>query len=78
MEEAVNRTRQPSTSIIAENGNDVQTFGTIYSEVVRSEELPQYVIDAIVSTEDRRFYSHFGFDIISFTRSFGDVDIGPI
>ncbi len=69
MEEAVNRTRQPSTSIIAENGNDVQTFGTIYSEVVRSEELPQYVIDAIVSTEDRRFYSHFGFDIISFTRA---------
>ena len=52
--EAVSRTRQPSTTIIAENGNEVQTFGTVYSEVIRSEELPQYVIDAIVSTEDRR------------------------
>lgn len=69
MNEAVNRTRQPSTTIIAANGNEVQTFGTVYSEVVRSEELPQYVVDAIVYTEDRRFYQHFGFDIISFTRA---------
>lgn len=69
MEEAVSRTRQPSTTIIAENGNEVQTFGTVYSEVIRSEELPQYVVDAITSTEDRRFYSHIGFDIISFTRA---------
>lgn len=69
MEEAVNRTRQPSTTIIADNGNEIQTFGTVYSEVVRSEELPQYVIDAIVYTEDRRFYQHFGFDVISFSRA---------
>ncbi|MBE6451915.1 MAG: PBP1A family penicillin-binding protein [Alphaproteobacteria bacterium] len=66
---AVNRTRLPSTTIIANNGNEVQTFGTVYSEVIRSEELPQYVVDAIVYTEDKRFYSHFGFDIISFTRA---------
>lgn len=69
LDEAVSRNRLPSTTIIAENGNEVQSFGTIYSEVVRSEELPQYAVDAIVSTEDRRFYSHFGFDIISFTRA---------
>lgn len=69
IEEAVMRTRQPSTTIIAENGNEIQTFGQVYSEVIRSEELPQYVIDAIISTEDRRFYSHFGFDIISFSRA---------
>ena len=69
MSEAINRTRQPFTTIIADNGNEVQTFGTVYSEIIRSEELPQYVVDAIVYTEDRRFYSHFGFDIISFTRA---------
>lgn len=69
MKEAINRTRQPSTTIVADNGNEVQTFGTVYSEVVRSEELPQYVVDAIVYTEDKRFYNHFGFDIISFTRA---------
>lgn len=69
LEEAVSRNRLPSTTIVAENGNEVQSFGTIYSEIIRSEELPQYTVDAIVSTEDRRFYSHFGFDIISFTRA---------
>ena len=69
MDEAINRTRLPSTTIVAENGNEVQSFGTVYSEIVRAEELPQYTIDAIVYTEDRRFYDHFGFDIISFTRA---------
>lgn len=69
LEEAVSRTRQPSTTIIAENGNEIQTFGTVYSEVIRSEELQQSTVDAIVSTEDRRFYTHFGFDIISFSRA---------
>jgi penicillin-binding protein 1A len=67
--EAINRTRLPSTTILAENGNEVQSFGTVYSEFVRSEELPQYLIDAIVFTEDKRFYNHFGFDVISFTRA---------
>ncbi len=69
MNEAINRTRLPSTTILAENGNEVQSFGTVYSEFVYSEELPQYLIDAIVFTEDKRFYNHFGFDIISFTRA---------
>ncbi len=69
MSEAINRTRLPSTTIIAENGNEVMSFGTVYSEVVPADELPQYVTDAIVYTEDRRFYDHFGFDIISFTRA---------
>lgn len=69
IEDAVTRTRQPSTTIIAENGNEIKSFGSVYSEVIRSEELNQYTVDAIVSTEDRRFYQHFGFDIISFTRA---------
>ena len=69
IEEAISRTRQPSTTIVAENGNEIQSFGQVYSELIRTEELPQYVIDAIVSTEDRRFYSQFGFDIISFSRA---------
>ena len=69
IEKAVARTRQPSTTITAENGNEVQTFGSVYSEVIHLNELPSYVPDAIISTEDRRFYSHFGFDIIAFTRA---------
>ena len=69
MNEAINRTRLPTTTILAENGNEVKSFGTVYSEIIRSEELPQYVIDAIVYTEDHRFYEHFGFDPVSFVRA---------
>jgi penicillin-binding protein 1A len=66
---AINRTRLPTTTIIAENGNEIKSFGAVYSEFIRSEELPQYTVDAIVYTEDRRFYNHCGFDIISFGRA---------
>ena len=69
IDQAVARTRQPSTTITAENGNEVKTFGSVYSEVIRLNELPSYVPDTIISTEDRRFYAHFGFDIVAFTRA---------
>ncbi len=69
IDQAVARTRQPSTTITAENGNEVKTFGSVYSEVIRLNELPSYVPAAIISTEDRRFYAHFGFDIVAFTRA---------
>lgn len=69
IDQTVARTRQPSTTITAENGNEVKTFGSVYSEVIRLNELPSYVPDAIISTEDRRFYAHFGFDIVAFTRA---------
>ena len=69
IEKAVERTRQPSTTIIAENGQEISTYGSVYSEVIYPYELPEYVTDAVIATEDRRFYSHFGFDIISFGRA---------
>lgn len=66
---ALSKTRQPSTTIIAENGNEIQTFGHSFSHVVYLNELPPYVPAAVVDVEDRRFYAHFGFDIISFSRA---------
>lgn len=69
IEQAVSRTRQPSTTITAENGNEVATYGQVYSAVVMPDYLPKYTTEAIIATEDRRFYQHFGFDIIAFTRA---------
>ena len=34
IEQAVSRTRQPSTTVIAENGREIRSFGNVYSEVV--------------------------------------------
>lgn len=69
LNEAIEKTRQPAVTITAENGNEIHTFGNVYSEVVKIKDLPQYVPDAILSIEDRRFYHHFGFDPIAFSRA---------
>lgn len=69
METAVSHTRRPSTTIIAENGNEITTYGNSFAEVVYLKDLPYYVPAAVVDVEDHRFYSHFGFDIIAFTRA---------
>jgi len=69
IEQAVSRTRQPSTTITAENGNEIATYGQVYSAVVMPDYLPKHATEAIIATEDRRFYQHYGFDFIAFTRA---------
>lgn len=69
LDKAVSHTRLPSTTIIAENGNEIYTFGSNFAQVVYLKDLPYYVPAAIIDVEDRRFYSHFGFDFIGFTRA---------
>ena len=69
IEDAVSKTRTPSTTIIAENGNEIYTFGNSFASVVYLKDLPEYVPAAIIDIEDKRFYSHFGFDIIGFVRA---------
>lgn len=69
IESAFEKTRQPSTTIIAENGNEIQTFGNTFSSVVYLDDLPSYVPAAIVEIEDRRFYKHFGFDLVGLARA---------
>ncbi len=69
IEDAVNATRKPSVTIIAENGDTITSIGQVYSEFIDVKELPYYLPQAIIATEDRRFYKHFGFDIIGFSRA---------
>ena len=69
IQKAVSRTRQPSTVIMAENGNDIAKFGNVYAEVIYPDKLPKNLTNAIIATEDRRFYKHNGFDAIGFSRA---------
>lgn len=66
---AISKTRQPSTVIMAENGNDIAKFGQVYDKIIYPEKLPKNLTEAVISTEDHRFYQHFGFDVIGFTRA---------
>ncbi len=53
----------------AADGTIIHTQGPSFGEWLPSAEIPQIMRDAIVSVEDRRFYSHIGVDPIGIVRS---------
>ena len=59
--------RSESTLIYDRNGNEIAKLGTEKREIISYEELPEVLIDAIVATEDARFFQHNGFDFPRFT-----------
>lgn len=61
--------RKPSITILASDGSVIGTYGDLYEDMVKAEELPPYVPQALMAVEDRRFYYHFGVDIIGLIRA---------
>jgi penicillin-binding protein 1A len=43
--------------------------GVKHDDAVPFEQLPDYFIKAVIATEDRRFYSHFGIDVVGTIRA---------
>jgi penicillin-binding protein 1A len=62
-------TRQPTVTLITSDGKPLASFGDLYGESVQLRELPDYLPAAVLSTEDRRFYDHFGLDVKGLTRA---------
>jgi penicillin-binding protein 1A len=44
-------------------GNEVGNRGIKQNDAITLEELPDHLIKAVLATEDRRFYDHFGIDL---------------
>jgi penicillin-binding protein 1A len=44
-------------------GNDVGSRGIKHNDSIELAELPDHLIKAVLATEDRRFYEHFGIDL---------------
>ena len=51
------------------NGQEFARIGVENRDLVEYEDLPQVLVDAIVATEDSRFFQHDGFDIARFTKA---------
>ncbi len=63
-----------ATIIYDKNGNEITRIGSEQRELVSYEDLPEVLIDAIVATEDSRFFQHNGFDVVRFVKaSIGQV-----
>lgn len=50
-------------------GNEIGKRGIIQRDSVSVDEMPDHVIKAVLSTEDRRFFTHFGIDFVGLTRA---------
>jgi penicillin-binding protein 1A len=61
--------RKPSIRVISIDGQNLAAYGNRYGNPVEVRNLPEYVAQAFVSIEDRRFYDHFGIDIVGIARA---------
>jgi penicillin-binding protein 1A len=61
--------RKPSISIMGADDEQIAAFGDVYGESLTLEQMPKYLPEAVLATEDRHFYSHFGLDPIGLTRA---------
>lgn len=61
--------RPPSISILDRNMRPLATRGDMGGGTLTLKELPPYLPKAFVAIEDRRFYSHFGIDVLGIGRA---------
>jgi penicillin-binding protein 1A len=61
--------RPPNVKIVSVSGDLVANRGATGGAAVGLHDMSPYIPQAIVAIEDRRYYSHFGFDPIGFTRA---------
>jgi penicillin-binding protein 1A len=71
--------RRPSVTILADDGSILATFGDLFGQPLTLRQMSPYLPKAVIATEDRRFYSHFGIDPIGMLRAgFTDLRSGHV
>ena len=61
--------RSSSIAFLDHRGRLIARRGSAHGHEVSVENLPPYLVDAVLAVEDRRFYSHPGIDIIGLSRA---------
>jgi len=70
--------RPPNVTVLAEDGAVLAERGLRRGHI-RLDAVPPYLVQAVLATEDRRFYSHFGIDPLGLIRaSFRNVTAGAV
>ncbi len=69
VEQALAATRRPTITLLAADGARLLTVGDIHGGALDINDLPPALPQAIMATEDRRYYSHFGLDVIGLARA---------
>jgi len=50
-------------------GNEIGTRGIRHNDAIPLDKFPDHLIKAVIATEDRRFYDHFGIDVAGTARA---------
>ena len=61
--------RRPGVTVVAADGTVLANYGELHGNALHYEDLPQHLIDAVIATEDRRFFDHMGIDPIGIARA---------
>ncbi|MFV3127951.1 transglycosylase domain-containing protein [Niveispirillum sp. KHB5.9] len=67
--EVATASRRPAITLVALDGTEFQRLGDLRGETLDASELPKHFIQALVATEDRRFFRHFGVDPMGILRA---------
>ena len=61
-----------AVTLLDRYGNEIGQRGIIQRDSVPVDEMPDHVIKAVLATEDRRFFEHFGIDFIGLFRAMSE------
>jgi penicillin-binding protein 1A len=67
LREGINPTKW--TQVFASDGTPILSFGKFRHQSVRIDNVSPYFLDALIATEDRRFYTHRGVDPVAVLRA---------
>jgi penicillin-binding protein 1A len=68
-EAALDAARRPSLTLSDTSGHIYASYGDVVGEPLRLSDLPKFLPEAAVAVEDRRFWTHPGFDIHGIARA---------
>ena len=68
----INLSDEYSVTFLDRFGNEIGKRGLLRDDSVPLEEIPDMMIKATIATEDRRFYDHFGVDVMGTFRALAE------
>lgn len=70
---------KPPIEVLANDGSLLARYGRVRGEVLRFEDIPPEMVQAIIAIEDRRFFDHGGIDIYGILRAaFANIKAGRL
>jgi len=61
--------RRPSVTLLSADGQTIAAYGDVYGEPLTLADIPASLPQAVMATEDRHFYTHFGLDLVGLARA---------